>query len=220
MQVQRKTIMTAQRGERFFFVYSMALFLIVVTAFPIHALVNRDHLPPIRPMLHLHALLLGSWYALMVLQTGLIGRGRIGLHRSLGLASLLLVASMLPTGIWVSYENMLRTGNSHILIANSASVTVFLIFYGLGLAKRTEAALHKRFMLYAGLALMLPAFGRVTYIFELSPFMVLPMWLVFLLAVPVYDLITERKIKKATAIALGVNLVYIAALLAVGPPPD
>jgi hypothetical protein len=207
-------------GERFFFAYSLTMFLIVVSAFPIHALINGGHLPPIRPILHLHALALGSWYALMVLQTGLIGRGRFGLHKGLGIASLLLVGLMLPTGIWVSYENMLRTGDNTILIANSANVSVFLIFYTLGLVWRARAALHKRFMLYAGLALMLPAFARVAYIFKLNDFMVLPMWLAFLLAIPVYDLITERKIKTATAIGVGINLLYIATLLMVGPPPE
>ena len=210
---------TPARGERFFFFYAVALFLIVITAFPIHALVNTDDLPPLRPALHIHAIMMGSWYALMVLQTSLIATGRAGLHRTLGAASLLLVLVMLPLGVWVSYGNMVRTGDDTIFVANSANATVFAIFYSLGLFWRARPALHKRFMIYAGLALMLPAFGRITYILNISDFAVLPFWLAFLLAVPVYDLVSERKIKTATAIAIGVNAVYIAALLAKGPPP-
>lgn len=210
----------AGRGERFFFFYTLALFAIVVSAFPLHALVNGDHLSPMRPHLHLHAVSMGLWFALMVVQTSLIARGRAGLHRTLGIASLALVPVMLGTGLFISWENMVRTGDSTIFIANGANAIVFLIFYGLALFNRAKAALHKRFMLFAGLALMLPAFARVTYIFQLNEYLVLPIWLVFLLAVPAYDLIRERKIKTASAIAIGVNILYIGALLAMGPPPE
>lgn len=211
---------TARRGERFFFFYALALFAIVVSAFPLHALVNGDHLPPMRPHLHVHAISMGLWYGLMVAQTALIARGRAGLHKALGLASLALVPVMLATGIFISWENMQRTGDDTIFIANSANATVFLIFYALALFNRAKAELHKRFMLFAGLALMLPAFARVAYIFHITAFAVLPMWLAFLLAVPVYDLISQRKIKLASAIGVGVNLLYIATLLAMGPPPE
>ncbi|MFY0637439.1 hypothetical protein [Maricaulis maris] len=213
-------VTTAGRGERFFFFYALALFAIVVSAFPLHALINGDHLAPMRPHLHLHAVSMGLWYALMVVQTGLIARGRAGLHKTLGFASLALVAIMLPTGIWVSWENMQRTGENTILIANSANVTVFLVFYGLGLLNRTTAELHKRFMLFAGLALMLPAFARVTYVFHLNEYLVLPIWLFFLLAIPVYDLISQRKIKTASLIGIGINVLYIGGLLVTTAPPE
>ena len=211
---------TTRHGQRFFFFYALALFLIVVIFFPVHALVNEPDLPPIRPILHIHAVLMGGWFGLMVLQTGLIAQGRYGLHRTFGALSIILVILMLPTGLFVSYENMIRTGHSTILIANSGNAIMFLIFYLSALAFRKNAATHKRLMLFAGVALMLPAFARVGYSFQMDEFASLPMWLGFLIAIPVFDLVTEGKIKRVTAIALTGNLLYIAGLLATLPPPS
>lgn len=207
-------------GERFFFFYSLTLFLIVLVFFPLHAFINSAYLPPIRPVLHAHAILLGSWFALTVVQTGLIGSGRAALHRSLGKMSILLVVLMLPVGVFVSWENMQRTGAPQIFYGNSVNAGFFVVYYGLALTWRQSPALHKRFMMLASLSLMFPALARVGYVFDLNPFAVLPMWLVLLLALPVYDLVRERKIKTATAIGLGLTLVYLGILIAIGPPPE
>lgn len=207
----------AGRGERFFF-YSLTLFLIVVIFFPLHALVNGDRLPPIRPMLHAHAILLGSWFSLIVVQTWLIGQGRAALHMTLGAASVVLVLLMLPFGVWVSYENMLRTGSPKIFHGSIVNVSFFAIYYALALINRKAGALHKRFMMLASLSLMFPALARIGYVLDLNPFAVLPMWLVLLLALPAYDLVSERKVTMATAIGLGLTVVFIGVLVAIGPP--
>ncbi|MBI1237009.1 MAG: hypothetical protein GC188_10045 [Alphaproteobacteria bacterium] len=209
-----------QRGERFFFFYSLVLFGIVAVFFPLHGLVNSDYLPPMRPLLHVHAVLTGSWFALLVAQAGLIGRGRVSLHRTLGAASLLLVAVMLPAGIWVSYENMLRTGAPQIFYGNCVNAAFFALYYLMALNWRKTPALHKRFMMLASLSLMFPALARIGYVLDLNPFAVLPMWLVLLFALPAHDLIRERKIKAATLAGLGLTLVYIGILLMIGPPPE
>ncbi|MEE2526591.1 hypothetical protein V0U79_09450 [Hyphobacterium sp. HN65] len=207
-------------GERFFFYYSLTLFLIVLVFFPLHAVVNSDHLPPLRPILHAHALLLGSWFALIVVQTWLIGSGRAALHQTLGRMSILLVVLMLPVGVWVSYENMQRTGAPQIFYGNSVNAVFFAVYFSLALTFRTTGALHKRFMMLACLSLMFPALARVGYVFGLNPFAVLPMWLALLLALPSYDFISERKIKTATAVGLGLTLLYLGILIFIGPPPE
>lgn len=216
----RRILSQPQRGERFFFFYSLVLFGIVAVFFPLHALVNAEYLPPIRPLLHVHAVLTGSWFALIVVQNGLIGQGRVALHKTLGAASLVLVALMLPAGIWVSYENMLRTGAAQIFYGNCVNAAFFMAYYLMALNWRQTAALHKRFMMLASLSIMFPALARVGYVFDLNPFAVLPMWLVLLFALPAYDLIRERKIKAATLTGLGLTLVYIGILLMIGPPPE
>lgn len=208
------------RGERFFFFYSLLLFAIVVTGFPLHAIVNADHLPPMRPLLHVHALLMGFWFALIVVQTGLIGRGQYALHKTLGAMSLVLVAAMLPSGIWVSYENMLRTGSPQILYVNTLNATFFALYYLMALNWRNTPALHKRFLMLASLSLMFPALARVGYVLDLNPFAVLPMWLALLFALPAYDLIRERKIKRATAVGLILTIVYLGIAISIGPPPE
>lgn len=210
---------TAPKGERFFFVYALFLFAIVAIFFPAHALINAGKLPPMRPLLHVHAVSMGLWYALLVLQTALISSGRASLHKALGAASILLVPVMLGTGLTVSYQNMLRTGEDVILIANTGNAIMFLIFYGSALALRKRAKAHKRFMLFAAVALMMPAFARVAYALDLPDMAVLPMWLGCLLAMPVYDLLRARRIEWPTLVGLGLNIAYIGALLSTLPPP-
>ena len=211
---------TAPIGERFFFFYALALFAIVVIGFPVHALLDPEDLPPIRPLLHVHAVALGLWYALLVLQTILIGAGRVGVHKGLGAASLLLAPVMIATGLTVSYQNMVRTEDATILIANTGNCILFLLFYGAALALRGRAKAHKRFMLFAAVSLMLPAFARIGYIFDLPDMAVLPMWLAFLIAIPVYDLVRWRKVEWPSLVGIGVNIAYIATLLAIVPPPS
>ncbi len=212
--------LAAPKGERFFFLYALALFAIVVIFFPAHALFDSEDLPPIRPVLHVHAVSMGLWYALLVLQTALIGAGRVGVHKALGAASLLMVPVMLGTGLTVSYDNMVRTGENTILIANSGNVIMFLIFYGSALALRSRAKVHKRFMLFAAVSLMLPAFARVGYVLDLPVMAVLPMWLAALIAIPIYDLVRWRKVEWPSLVGIGVNIAYIATLLAIVPPPS
>lgn len=209
-----------RRGERFFFLHSLVLFGIVAVFFPLHAIVNSDRLPPMRPLLHAHALLMGGWFALVVVQTGLIGRGNTALHRTLGAFSLILVAAMLPVGLLVSHENMVRTGAPNIFQVNSLNAAFFALYYLMALNWRRTPDLHKRFMLLASLSLMFPALARLGYVFHLNPFAVLPMWLALLLALPVYDLVRERKIKRATAIGLILTLVYLGIAIVIGPPPE
>lgn len=209
---------TPARGERFFFFYSLVLFAIVVVFFPLHALVNSDYLPPIRPLLHVHAVTMGLWFGLIVVQTGLIAKDREDLHRRLGVLSVLLVLVMLPTGIWVSYENFVRTGSPMILIANSGNSLIFLVFYAAALALRARPVFHKRFMMFGALALMIPALGRVGYVFDLPELAPLPMQFALILAIPVYDLVSRRRITLASGIGVVGFIAYTAALIAILSP--
>lgn len=192
--------------ERFFFGYMLLLFLIVVIAFPLHALVNGDRLPPLRPVLHLHAITMGAWYALTVVQSGLIQRDNRVLHRKLGSLSPVIVIIMLATGIFVSTENAARTGHSGILLANSIASIFFVIFYGLALLLRQRSDWHKRFMAYGALTLMGPAFGRVSYIFDLSSAVVFPMILSLMLAIPIYDWRRYGRVTRPGLAGLGIFL--------------
>lgn len=183
----------APNGEKFFFFYALALFLAVVIGFPAHYLVNgaalQDHL---RPLLHVHAVLMGGWFSLLVLQTGLIGRGAIELHKTLGVASLILVAAMIPVGMLVSYQNMVRTDDALVLNVNIVNIATFSLLYGSALLFRSVPKFHKRMMLYAGLSLMLPAFARWTFALNINDLFGVSMWSVFAVAVPMRDFAVDR----------------------------
>ncbi len=199
-------------GEPFFFGYLLTLFLIVVIAFPAHAIINSGYLAPLHPLLHVHAISMGAWYALAVCQAGLIRRGNVALHRRLGAASLLLVAIMLVTGVTVSIQNADRTGDSSILVINSISVVFFVIHYSLALIMRRRAEWHKRFMALGALALMGPAFGRVGYVLGVGEGLIFACVLGFMFAIPLYDWLKQKRVQRPTWVALGVSLAQVLTI--------
>jgi hypothetical protein len=207
------------RANRFFLFYALTLFLIIMIGFPGHALLHPDRLPPIRPLLHIHAVAMGAWYALLLTQTALVAGGRVGLHKALGAASLLLAPLVVGTGLLVSYENMSRTADPTIFIANTGNCVLFVAFYGTALGLRARPALHKRLMMFAALALMLPAHARFVQVLGRSEMEAILPWLVLLLVMPAYDLITQRRIEKVTLACVGANLAFIVFLLATLPTP-
>jgi len=209
-----------RENGKFFLYFSLGLLLIVVFGFPGHAIVNTDKLPPMRPLLHFHALSLGLWYALFFTQAILIRRGNRALHQKLGTLSVVLVLVMLPTGLLVSMQNAARTGDDTVLMANLVNVSVFSVFYASALLCRKAPELHKRLMAYAALSLMLPAFARLTYIFDLPAFAPLPMWLAFAVMLPIYDFVRHKRISKGSIYGFAGVLLHVAALIIfVGPPP-
>ena len=199
-------------GEPFFFWYLLALFLIVLIAFPAHAIINSNSLAPISALLHLHAISMGVWFALAACQAGLIRSAKVQLHRRLGAASILLVVPMLATGIIVSMQNAARTGDPRILVINGIAVAFFVILYALGLAMRKRGEWHKRFMAFAALALMGPAFGRVGYILNISEELIFACVLGFMFAVPIYDRLKHKAVQKPTWIALGVSAAQVVTI--------
>ena len=205
-----------QPRERFFFFYVLALFLVVAIGFPLHAWVNPERVAYLRPMyhLHIHALSMGSWYALMVAQVSLAAAGRMGLHRALGVGSLLLVPVMLGTGLYVSSLNFERTGDFLLIRANTVSVVAFCVLYGAALLKRARPAAHKRLMVVAALALMSPVFARWCYIFGWDNMFALPMWAAFLIAVLLRDLLVERSAVPWSALGVAAMVVHVAAIFA------
>jgi len=92
--------------DRWIFVFMAAWFIaIVLTGFIPDSLekvaaVQAGERPPFPLVLHVHAVLMGSFLSLLLAQTTLAATGRIDLHRRLGLAGMILATAMpLPAGI-------------------------------------------------------------------------------------------------------------------------
>src|SRR5690349_19694024 len=101
----------AAAGERrFFAAVAVASLAVVVTGFAtsyyLWPLTRATHYPagqPISPALpavvHLHAVVFTGWVALLVVQAGLVDRGRVRSHRRLGRVGAVLVVVMVVTGL-------------------------------------------------------------------------------------------------------------------------
>jgi hypothetical protein len=186
----------------------------VVTAATIVAGFSQTYVPkvvtgaPAVPLIvHLHAAVFTSWLVLFVAQTTLVLRGRTAVHRRLGVAGVALAALMLGVGTATALA-VARLGHRGIpgvefpdaggfLLLNLASIVVFATLVGAGWYFRHNAPTHKRLMLMATVGgLVGPGVSRLPFASGRPP-VIGVLALVFLLAGPLYDLVTRRRVHPA-----------------------
>jgi uncharacterized membrane protein YozB (DUF420 family) len=114
---------------------------------------------------HIHAAVYVSWLVLLTVQTVLIGRGRVGAHRRLGIFGAGLAVLVVLTGLSATYvvENrMLGTPRADPAFISTLleDVLVFASLAAAALVLRHDAAAHKRLMLLATTSLLQAGFIR------------------------------------------------------------
>ena len=173
----------AHAVDRWIFVGMAVWFLaIVLTGFIPDSImkigmVRAGERPPFPIVLHMHAVLMGSFLLLLLAQTWLMATGRREYHKQLGLASFVLAPALVivgfvlaPTMYHQTYDLMQAAppeGQAKYLQALSVSENIkliqlyigllFSVFLVIGLrARKRDAGLHKRMMILAT-AIPLPA---------------------------------------------------------------
>ena len=203
-----RTFQTLPGDHRFFSLMA------IITAVTIVAGFSQTYVPKIVTgastlpfLVHLHALVFTSWLALFVAQTTLVLSGRTAIHRRLGVAGVVLAALMLVVGTATSIA-VARLGHRGIpgvefpdaegfLLLNLGSIIVFATLVGAGWHFRRNIQAHKRLMLMATAgALVGPGVGRLPFASGRPP-VIGVLALAFLLAGPVYDLVTRRRVHPA-----------------------
>ncbi|MBX2968410.1 MAG: hypothetical protein KF803_03490 [Cyclobacteriaceae bacterium] len=184
----------------------------------------------------IHGLVMSTWMLLLVVQTGLVQTKKIKAHMALGWVGLVVALLVIPTGIMAMNgfgprllalgvpPPVLREGLSLLFWIDVFSLILFPSLIGAAIYYRKKSAWHKRFMLYAGFTVMLPALGRMTaQIAETDSFgginwpLTWGVLFCIMLSVPLYDFLSNRNIQRITiisflAVALGMLLsVLIAA---------
>ena len=226
----------AHSVDRWIFVGMAAWFIAIVLAGFIPdslekiEMVRTGQRPPFPVVLHMHAVLMGTFLLLLMTQTVLMATGRCGLHRRLGLAALALVpaiviagAALIPTNyhyLWNSAQTAVGGARDGFLEALSIWENImllqiwlgagFALFMFVGLrARRGNAGLHKRMMILAT-AMPLPAgIDRIPWLPHTMPASPLSAELYVLLAIApmfVWDVIRNRGVHRAYWIWLGVNV--------------
>ena len=122
--------------------------------------------PGLSPLLHLHGLIMTSWFALFLVQTRLVAVHRVDLHRKLGFLGAFLAATVLVVGTLTAITAA-RLGRSPgpppliFLIVPLGDMVVFgaLVGAGLGLRKNREA--HRRLMLLSCVGILAAAIARI-----------------------------------------------------------
>ena len=217
---------STKRGEPFFAILTTASLLIVLAGFSPSFFLRDDGQAPLAPAFLWHGIILSSWYLLAVIQSLLIGVGfsarRLRLHKTLGIASLLLAIAVLVSGIQVAlqfYDHGASTqilSKQGLLTANLMNLVSFAICFAAGMVMRKRRDLHKRFLSLAGIVMIGPAAFRLVVIAGLPPpaSLIIQFGLLALLAI--YDRRRLHRISKATWSGFLLIILMIGVTLAVG----
>lgn len=116
---------------------------------------------------HIHGVAMLSWLALFVTQNILVGRGNMALHRTLGWASLAVVALVIGMGSFTAIKSIELHRvppfftNAYFLSLSLFGLTAFLGTFTAAIALRRQTEWHRRLMLGATILLMEPGLGRL-----------------------------------------------------------
>jgi hypothetical protein len=154
---------------RFYFGFSIACALVALLSFlPTYWLPLASGSLRLAPAVHLHAGLQFGWMLLFVVQAGLAGSGRLAVHRALGLGGITLAAAMLIFGVIAalhSYHLQAAAGHAAqaraFLIAPITNILFFAVVVGLAAGHFRHPETHKRLMVLATVAVLVPAVARV-----------------------------------------------------------
>jgi hypothetical protein len=180
--------------------------------------------PLFSPILHIHGAVFTLWIVLFTTQVVLVAAHRVKWHRSLGTISFFLPPIMIVLGTMAAVA-ALRHG---VRIGPLDPATSFAIpMIGLigfvpvmyfSWATRRQPDTHKRLILIATAGLVEAAFGRFPWAqMGVPPAAGALLGLVFLLVLIVlYDLVSLRRIHKATMWAVPLTFVMNAAAVPIG----
>ena len=182
------------------------------------------HLPSL--LVHIHGAAFSSWIILFVVQTLLVAKRNIRLHRTLGTFGGFLAAAMVILG-WAATLAVIRRGVTPpgltapmFIVLNCLGITVFGTLVGWAILVRNQPAQHKRLMLLGTLGLMGPAISRWPIpLIQNNPQAVTPFFFAYVLSVLAYDLITRHKPYRVTVIATIIVLAVFPIANAVGSTP-
>jgi hypothetical protein len=207
-------------SRRFYLSLSVVMAMIIVAGFS--QTVPGDLAPPGLPvLLQAHALAFGSWLAIMVLQPALISTGNARLHRKVGGAGAVIAAAMVVMGLAATVFAI-----RYHLVPTFFPPAIFLTMNGLGIlvfgglvagavTLRRRADWHKRLMICATAAILGPGLGRFLPMDSFgaaAPLVMYGVNDVVLLAGPVADLITFRRIHPAYLWGAGAVLLMEPAI--------
>lgn len=113
----------------------------------------------------------------------MIRAGNIALHKQLGKLSVGLAMGILISGIWVPLSTYARSEDATIVMANIVNIVSFIVLFGFVLYHYKRIAIHKRFIIYASLSMLIPALGRLTKGLGINEFLSL-FFLIVLIFIP------------------------------------
>ena len=177
--------------DRWIFVITAAWFIVVtLTGFIPDSvmkigMVETGQRPPFPIVLHMHAVLMGSYLLLTLTQTVLMATGRTAQHIRLGIAAFLIAPALVIVGFvlaptmyyetWRAWQaappaaraelQQVLSFKENILLLQMRIGILFPLFLAIGLrARGVNAGLHKRMMLLAPAPALAAGIDRITWL--------------------------------------------------------
>jgi len=166
--------------------------------------------------LHLHGATVTAWFVWLVVQASLVNVNRVAVHRRIGILGAVIGVALIPAGLMATLQFVPRLPEiglpfeqaprfiTWIVWANFHMLLGFVAFLATALMLRHRTDIHKRLMLLATICLMPPPLARIAqnlgFMLEQETNFVTATWLFLLLPILIYDLVTTRRIHRATAI--------------------
>jgi len=209
--MQATTVINRRRRERWFYIsMSIAALVTVFAGFaPTYYLRPYFNTAPLMPLLHVHGIVFTSWLVLFLIQTTLVAAHRTDIHRRLGIlggviATLMILIGTSTAVIRASQGATPVPGVSSLsfLVVPLGDISVFAILVGAGFYYRRRPDVHKRLMLLATVSILAAAIARLPFaIMQAGPPAFFGITDLFVLACILYDLITLKRVHRATALA-------------------
>jgi hypothetical protein len=225
----------ARFADRWVYVFMAGLFIITALAgfipdsVAILTEVRAHARPPLPPVMHMHALLMGSWLLLLFAQTLLMAMGRRPLHRKIGAVAVLLVPLILVTMVSlvrIGFEDVATASAAHgvdpaeisnmrllvssLLPEQARAALFFGVFTAWGLwVRNRDPQAHKRLMVLATLMPLPAAIDRIEWLpstLPASPDSSSLYMLLWLSPVLLYDLLRRGRLHRVYVIGLLLNL--------------
>ena len=213
--------------DRWIYVFMAAWFIVIVLvgfipdAMMKVAMVKAGARPPFPPVLHVHAVLMGSFLLLLLAQTWLMATGRRALHMQLGVLGIVLAAALVVAGFVLAPTMYHQVwGGAHfgppavrealapvvpivenVLLLQIAAGVMFAVFITIALmARGRNAGLHKRMVILAIAVPLAAAIDRMGWLPSTMPALPISTDLYVLLAVApmfIWDVIRNRRVHEA-----------------------
>ena len=180
------------------------------------------------PLVHVHAVIFSAWLVLFLAQARFIAMNRFEFHRAFGIAGIVLAPALIVIGLWTAIASG-RNGTSPpgwanpeaFLLVPFTAIALFAGFFIAAIANRHRPDYHKRLMLLATIAMLVPALSRIMRMTQL-PFLPPGVWgalivvNLYLGALVVYDLSSRGRLHTATLWGVAVHLASWPVRLTLG----
>jgi hypothetical protein len=179
----------------------------------------------VTPLLHLHGVLFTGWVVFFILQTTLIARRKVAMHRTFGVAGVVLAAAMIVVGLRTAIASAARgtappgVDPLMFLAVPLFDMVLFAGFVASAIGMRANREAHKRLMLLAYISIITAAVARLPGILPYGPLMFFGLTFVFLALGVAYDMASRRRVHRVYVWGGALLVVSVPLRLAISATP-